>query len=49
MSFINKESDKDLNEFLLSSINEVRARSASDWEEQKAEMNDHHKKLHKLY
>lgn len=49
LSFVNKESDRDLNEFLTYSINEVRSRWSADWEAQRAELMSNHKKIHQVY
>jgi hypothetical protein len=48
LSFINKEADKDLNEYLASSISSMRKKWASEWTNQQQEMSSYHKRLHVL-
>lgn len=48
LSFVNKESDQQLNEYLASAISSMRSKWASEWDSQHAELYDGHKKLNKL-
>lgn len=48
LSFINKESDRDLNDYLVNSINSMRQKWASEWENQQQELNNYHKKLNQI-
>lgn len=48
LSFINKESDQELNMFLVDSIADLRNRWASEWELNAEQINDHKRKLAKL-
>ena len=48
LSFVNKESDRELNEYLANSINSVRQKWACEWENQTQEINGYQKKLSQI-
>lgn len=49
LSFVNKESDQDLNIFLVESISALRGRWADDWEESTKELAESKKKVQKIW
>lgn len=48
LSYINKESDRDLNAFLVDSIAELRNRWGSEWDQSAEQLQEHKRKLAKL-
>jgi hypothetical protein len=48
LSYVNKESDRDLNSFLLDSIASLRNKWSVDWDQNSQELVDCKKKLAKL-
>jgi hypothetical protein len=48
LSYVNKESDRDLNSFLLDSIASLRNKWGVDWDQNSQELVDCKKKLAKL-
>lgn len=48
LSYINKESDRELNAFLIDSIAALRNKWSADWDQNTDELAEHRKKLAKL-
>jgi hypothetical protein len=48
LSYINKESDRDLNSFLIESIAGLRNKWSAEWDQNSEELVEHRKKLAKL-
>jgi hypothetical protein len=48
LSYINKESDRELNSFLIESIAALRNKWSTEWDQNSDELVEHRKKLAKL-